>query len=115
MGQRKGTDFFSFCNLQLLNGTNKLQVLTCRKRKPRTNTTKHGKNGNKKTKKAAENTPVQSENVVVHAENTAVQPENATENTPVHAENVATAKANILSTSPERLTRRYYDSFMNPL
>jgi len=33
----------------------------------------------------------------------------------VQAEKVATAKANLLSTSPERLTRRYYDSFMNPL
>jgi len=32
----------------------------------------------------------------------------------VQAEKVATAKANLLSTSPERLTRRYYDYFMFP-
>jgi hypothetical protein len=52
-----------------------------------------------------------AESVVVHAQNAAVQPEN----TPVQTENVVTAKANILATSPERLTRRYYNSFMNPL
>jgi len=52
----------------------------------------------------AENTPVQPQDVVIQAELTRV-----------HAENVATAKANLLSTSPERLTRKYYDSFMNPL
>jgi hypothetical protein len=32
-----------------------------------------------------------------------------------HAENVVTDKDNILATNPERLTRRYYNSFMNPL
>jgi hypothetical protein len=44
-----------------------------------------------------------------------VQPPNDAESSPVHAENVATARENILSTTPERLTRRYYDSFMKPL
>jgi hypothetical protein len=87
------------------------------------------KNGNKKSKKAAENTPVESGNAAVHAENVAVQPENAAENTPVkaqnaaveaqnvdvHAENVVTAKENNLATTPESVTRRYYNSFMNPL
>jgi len=97
-----------------LNGTKK------RKRKPRTNTTKYGKNGNKKSKKAAANPPVQGENVVVQEENAAVQPlenvavhsENATA-TAVHYENVfvqppeniATAKATILATIPDRVTR----------
>jgi len=73
-----------------LNGTKK------RKRKPRTNTTKYGKNGNKKSKKAAANPPVQGENVVVQEENAAVQP----------PENIATAKATILATSPDRVTRK---------
>ena len=98
-----------------------LFATTCRKRKPRTNTTKYGKNGNKKSKKAAANPPVQGENVVVQEENAAVQPlenvavhsENATA-TAVHYENVfvqppeniATAKATILATSPDRVTRK---------
>lgn len=76
------------------------------------------KNGNKKSKKAAENTHVESENAAVHAKNAAVQPGNAAENTPVkaqnaaveaqnvdvHPENVVTAKENILATTPKRVT-----------
>jgi exopolysaccharide biosynthesis predicted pyruvyltransferase EpsI len=62
------------------------------------------KNGNKKSKKAAENTHVESENAAVHAKNAAV-----------HPENVVTAKENILATTPKRVTWRYYNSFMNPL
>jgi hypothetical protein len=87
------------------------------------------KNGNKKSKKAAENTHVESENAAVHAKNATVQPGNAAENTPVkaqnaaveaqnvdvHPENVVTAKENILATTPKRVTWRYYNSFMNPL
>jgi len=56
-----------------LNGTKK------RKRKPRTNTTKYGKNGNKKSKKAAANPPVQAallsnlEKVQVHPQQSGLQ------------------------------------------
>jgi hypothetical protein len=49
------------------------------------------KNGNKKYKKAVENTPVESGNNVVHTENVTVQPENAAENTPVKAQNAVEA------------------------
>ena len=62
--------------------------------------------------------PVQAENWAVQADTAVVLPEQVatqSQDVVVQAEQVATAKATLLSTSPERLTRRYYDSFMNPL
>jgi hypothetical protein len=122
MGQRKGTNFFIICLLTFTKwdkqATSASIVPTYRKRKPRTNTTKYGKNGNKKSKKTAENTHVQSGKT---AENATVQPTfdlpvqptndlpvqptndftvqaaNNAESSPVHAQNVATARANILA------------------
>ena len=102
MGQRKGNEkskkaaanLVTYCLFIVTYYC--LFATTCRKRKPRTNTTKYGKNGNKKSKKAAANPPVLGENVVVQEENAAVQP----------PENIATAKATILATIPDRVTRR---------
>jgi hypothetical protein len=57
--------------------------------------------------------PVQPTNDLVQPTNDfTVQAANDAESSHVHAQNVATARANILATTPERLTRRYYNSFI---
>ena len=127
MGQRKGNEkskkaaanLVTYCLFIVTYYC--LFATTCRKRKPRTNTTKYEKNGNKKTKKVAANPHVEGENAAVQEENVVVQPlqnvvvhsEDATavaihyENVVVQPpENIVTAKATIMATSPGRVTRR---------